>query len=76
MSTSKFDQTAWHMAAGEGDVELLEKLWDWAKELQVKPEDLRNKFWLSSVKNGQTGWHMFARKSNVEILKTLSDWAK
>jgi len=29
-----FGKTARHMAAGRGKFEVLEKLWDWAKELQ------------------------------------------
>jgi ankyrin repeat protein len=38
----KSGQTACHMAAERGNVEVLEKLWDWAKELQLNPEELRN----------------------------------
>jgi hypothetical protein len=28
-------------------VEILEKLWDWAKKLQLKPEELRMELFLS-----------------------------
>jgi hypothetical protein len=31
---------AWRMAASRGHVKFLENLWDGAKELQLKPEDL------------------------------------
>jgi len=41
-----FGQTACHMAAGEGHVEVLEKLWNLAKEVQLNPEELRNEVWL------------------------------
>jgi hypothetical protein len=34
------NETAWQKAAEIGQGELLEKLWDWAKELQLKPEEL------------------------------------
>jgi hypothetical protein len=30
-----------HIAAEEGKVEILEKLWEGAKELQLKPEKMR-----------------------------------
>jgi hypothetical protein len=30
------------MAAEYGNVVILEKLWDFAKELQLKPEELKN----------------------------------
>jgi hypothetical protein len=38
----RYGQTAWHIATGRGNVEILEKLWDWVKELQLKPEELRD----------------------------------
>jgi hypothetical protein len=44
-SKGAFNQTAWHMAAREGHVEVLEKLWDLAKGLQLEPEELRNEIW-------------------------------
>jgi hypothetical protein len=36
-------KTAWHIAAEESKPELLQKLWEWAKE-KLKPEDLKDKF--------------------------------
>ena len=59
---SKFDQTACHIAALSGHVEILEELWDWPKELHLKPEELRNEVWLLKDKYGQTAWHIAARK--------------
>jgi len=47
LSKDKSKETAWHKAAESGDVELLNKLWDLAKELQLKPEVLRNEVLLS-----------------------------
>jgi len=54
----------------------LEKLWDWAKELQLKQEELRNEVLLSKDKCGQTAWHMAAGGGHVAILEKLWDWAK
>jgi len=39
LSKEKFGQTAWHIAAGGGHVEILEKLWDFSKEKQQDPEE-------------------------------------
>jgi hypothetical protein len=40
------------MAAIENKVEALEKLWDWAKELQLKTDELRNDvFWSKKIFN-------------------------
>jgi len=52
------------MAAHEGYVEVLEKSWYWAKEMQLKPEELWNEVWLSKNKHGRT------------VLQKLSEWAK
>jgi hypothetical protein len=38
------------MAAGEGQVVILEKLWDFAKDLQLKPDELRNEVLVSKDK--------------------------
>jgi len=75
LSKDSNDQTAWHIAATEGHVAVLEKLWDWAKELLLKPEELRSDVFLSKDKYGQTAWHMAASKGNVEVLEKLWDWA-
>jgi len=42
LSKDNSGQTPWHKAAGSGNVEILEKLWDFAKKLQLKLEGLRN----------------------------------
>jgi hypothetical protein len=47
LSEDEFHQTAWHMAARRNHVEVLEKPWESAKELQLKPQELMNQLWLS-----------------------------
>ena len=42
MSKNKNGNTAWHEGAGRGQVAILQKLWNWAKEMQLKPEEIRN----------------------------------
>jgi hypothetical protein len=69
-------KTAWHKATEGGHVEVLEKLWNWAKELQLKPEEIRNKVLLSKNMYGNTAWHTAAGRGQVEILEKLWNWAK
>ena len=64
-------ETAWHEAAGSGQDEIIEKLWNWAKELQLKPEEIRNDLLLSKIKNGNTAWHEEAQRGQVEVLEEL-----
>ena len=71
LSKDRYGKTAWHKAAERGDVEVLQKLWDWAKELQLKPEELRNEVWLSKDKYGQTAWRMAAESGKIQVLEKL-----
>ena len=48
--------TARHEAAERGQLEILEKLWNWAKELQLKPEEIGNELFLPKNKNGNAAW--------------------
>jgi hypothetical protein len=63
----KYKRTLWYIAAEFGDIELLVTMWDWAKELRLKPEDLRNAM-LSKDKFKHTVWHKAAYMVHVEIL--------
>jgi len=71
-----YGQMVWYVAAEGGQIELLEKMWDWAKELQLKPEELRNQLWLTKHNSGKTAWHNAASAGHVELLETLWNWAK
>jgi len=64
------------MAERRGHLELLDKLWDWAKELELKPVDLMNEVWLSKGVFHETTWHMAARRDHVELLEKLWESAK
>jgi ankyrin repeat protein len=62
--------------AESGNVEVLEKLWDWAKQLQLKAEELRNEVFLAEDESKETAWHKAARSGQFETLEKLFDWAK
>ena len=51
-------------------VEILEKLWNWAKEIQLNPEELQNAV-LSTCNYGKTAWYKAAESGQVEILEKL-----
>jgi hypothetical protein len=69
-------ETIWLKAAKRGQVEVLEKLWEWSKKLQLKPEDLRHELLLSKDWFNETAWHKAAESDQVGILDKLWDWAK
>ena len=65
-STDQYGKTAWHKAAKRDQVEELEKLWDWAKELQLETYALRYEVLFSKEWSEQTAWNM-AAESHVKI---------
>jgi len=65
----------WHVAAECGNLELLQVLWELAKE-KLTREDLSNKLLLAKDVRGRTAWHVAAEWSNLEVLQKLWDCAK
>jgi len=62
------------MAAEWGKPEILQKLWEWAKE-ELTTEEI-NKLLLATDKKGSTVWHVAAKKGTPEILQKVREWAK
>jgi ankyrin repeat protein len=67
----KNHSTAWHRAAENGNVKALKKLWEWAKELNIK-----NDLFLNKYGAGLTAWDLAAERSEVRVLEKLWDWAE
>jgi len=68
-------QTAWHVAGKWGNVQVLQKLWDWGKE-KLKTEELHKKYLLARDNSGKTAWHVAAEEGKLEVLQQLREWAK
>ena len=66
--------TAWHVAAEKGQLEVLQKLCEWAKKV-LSPEDL-HKMFLGKDGDERTAWHMASEKGQIEVLQKLWEWAK
>jgi hypothetical protein len=68
LSKNESGKEAWLVAARESHVKLLQKLWHFAKELQLNPQDLRNEMWLSKDMLKQTAWQT-AQREGHEVVK-------
>jgi hypothetical protein len=66
-----FGITAWHFAADRGRVAILEKLWNLAKELQLKPEEITNEVLLSKT---DFEISLEAEIDQVELFIKLWNW--
>jgi ankyrin repeat protein len=64
------------MEAEQSKFEILEKLWEWAKELQLQPEELGNEVLLSKNNFNRTPRHKAAENGTYEILEKPWEWAK
>jgi ankyrin repeat protein len=69
----KVDETSWHKAAERGNVEVLDRMWNWVKKLQLKPEEFRIKVLFSKDRYNATAWQKAAERGNVELLEKLWD---
>ena len=73
---SKLLVAALHRAAAGGYLEVLDRLWLWAGEVQRNPQEVQRRLLLDQNKNGETVWHMAVAGGHVEILEKLWGWAK
>jgi len=75
LATDNMGNSVWHVAADWGTPEILQKVWEWAKE-KLKREEISNKLLLATNKKGRTVWHIAAEWGKPEMLQNLWDWAK
>ena len=58
-----------------GQIEVLYKVWEWAKDV-LTPKEFRNKLFLYKDICGRTIWHIAAEKGRLDLLHKLCGWAK
>ena len=63
------ERTVLHVTAEKGRIEILQKLWEWAKEV-LKQEELNNMF-LAKDKCERTAWHISREGPNRSITETV-----
>ena len=73
LSKDESKETAWQKVAEGGDVEIVKRLWEWVKELQLKPKELRNDVYCQKTRK-ETAWHKAAEGGHVEIFEETMGW--
>ena len=68
-----YGQSAWHLAAICGTKEILEKLWGWARKVQII---LKDDLLLAKDRNGQTARHIASKYGRKEILEKVWSWTR
>jgi hypothetical protein len=59
------------MAAANNDVRTLQKLWSWAEEGQLDPNELKKKLILEKDQHGCTAWQHAAQQGSSQALQAL-----
>jgi DNA-binding FadR family transcriptional regulator len=62
----------WHQAAEEGNLESLETLWIWSKEVEINTDELL----LAKTGKEYTAFYLAAKNNHVETLKKMWVWAE
>jgi len=68
-------RTVWHMAAIGGNIQLLEKLWEFAKGI-LREEEIKNKLLLATDIEEYTAWHLAIKGGKPDILQKMWEWAR
>jgi ankyrin repeat protein len=71
LKKDKDRQTAWHVAVRRGKVEVLDRLWEWAKEVINRDELNKNCFQAKVIKNAL--YHS-TLSYNKQILERIWMW--
>jgi len=58
-----------------GNVNILKKLWEWAKQRQTTDE-LKQTLFLGINLMGRTAWHDVAETNSTKVLDVLWEWGK
>jgi hypothetical protein len=57
LRTDHEGRTAWHLAAYRGKLDVMKKMWGWAKE-RLTTEEIKNEVLLRTDNNGRTVWQI------------------
>ena len=76
LAKTRNGNTAFQLAAGRNNVEILNRMWVWAKEKQICPNELKNKLLLSIDKFGRTAWHDAADQGRLKASELLMSWGE
>ena len=67
--------TIGQLAAQLGELDILQKMWEWAKEY-LTTEEIQSKLLLPTDIFRGTIWHVVANRDQLDILQKMWEWAK
>jgi ankyrin repeat protein len=76
LAQTRDEYTAFQLAAEKNHVEPLKRMWVWAEEIQVHPNELKINLFVTRNIYGYNAWHQAAEQGSLQALETLWSWAK
>jgi hypothetical protein len=70
LSTNREENAAWHIAAGEGELDALQKIWNWALDI-LKTEEMKHKLLLYTDNYGDTALVWAALNWKTVVLQEI-----
>ena len=74
-ASDRHGNTPWDLALKWGTLDLLQKIWEWAKE-NLTTEELNNKLFFATNHEKMTAWHMAAEGGRLDIFQKIWNGAK
>jgi hypothetical protein len=75
LDIGNWGNTAWHVAAKGGKLQVLQKMWEWAKK-KLTTEEISNIMLLETDNLGCTVWQVAANEGKLKLLHEVLDWAE
>jgi hypothetical protein len=57
LRTDREGKTTWQLAAYSGNLDIMQKIWEWAKE-KLTTEEIKKDMLLRTDDDGRTAWHL------------------
>jgi hypothetical protein len=68
-------RTAWYWAAVRGELDVLQNIWDLAKDI-LTTKEIKHKILLATDSEGNTAWHLAAENGKLDVLQKIWYLAK
>ena len=75
LAHDKYRRNAWQIAASEGNLQVLEKLWKCANENLTRGE-ISNELLLATDDKGRTVWQVAVKDGKLGVLQKIWEWAE
>ena len=70
LRTDNEGRNAWHIAAFRGKQDVMQKIWEWAKE-RLTTQEIKNEMLLRTDNEGRNVWHIAAFRGKLYVMQKI-----